>query len=224
MRLHFRARAGLRVEETARLADEVEDALRREIPKEEISTVLDNIGVPYSGLNLSYSTSGVIGTSDAEILVALNPEHHHATADYVRKLRSELPRQFPGVEFFFQPADIVSQILNFGLPAPVDVQVMGNDMQGNFVIAQQIAAKMRHIPRRGCACAAVDVATNVAPGHRSYEGGTGGDEHSRSGPERSDFVERKFSDGAEFGSIRKMASRTRWRCKHRSIGLRPSRI
>ncbi len=146
MRLHFRARAGFRVEETARLADEVEDALRREIPKEEISTVLDNIGVPYSGLNLSYSTSGVIGTSDAEILVALNPEHHHATADYVRKLRGELPRQFPGVEFFFQPADIVSQILNFGLPAPVDVQVMGNDMLGNFAIAQQIAAKMRHIP------------------------------------------------------------------------------
>jgi multidrug efflux pump subunit AcrB len=146
MRLHFRARPGLRVEETARLADQVENALRRDIPKEEISTILDNIGVPYSGLNLSYSTSGVIGTSDAEILVALDPEHHKATTEYIRKLRNELPREFPGVEFYFQPADIVSQILNFGLPAPIDVQVMGNNTQENYFIAQQIAAKMRHIP------------------------------------------------------------------------------
>ena len=79
----------------------------------------------------------MIGTSDAELLVGLNPEHHHPTADYIRTLREELPRRFPGVEFFFQPADIVTQILNFGLPAPIDIQVTGADMQGNYFIAQQ---------------------------------------------------------------------------------------
>jgi CzcA family heavy metal efflux pump len=146
IRLHFRARPGLRVEETARLCDEVERVLRSEIPKEELQTVLDNIGVPYSGINLSYSTSGVIGTSDAEILMALNPEHHHPTAQYVRRLRRELPARFPGVEFFFQPADIVSQILNFGLPAPVDIQVMGANMRANYDIAQKIANRLRQIP------------------------------------------------------------------------------
>jgi CzcA family heavy metal efflux pump len=146
IRLHFRARPGLRVEETARLCDEVEQVLRSEIPKEELQTVLDNIGVPYSGLNLSYSSSGVIGTGDAEILIALNPEHHHPTAQYVRQLRRELPSRFPGVEFFFQPADIVSQILNFGLPAPVDVQVMGADVSANYDIGQKIANRLRQIP------------------------------------------------------------------------------
>jgi CzcA family heavy metal efflux pump len=146
IRLHFRARPGLRVEETARLCDEVEDVLRSEIPKEELETVLDNIGVPYSGINLSYASSGVIGTSDAEILISLNPEHHHATAGYIRRLRRELPSRFPGVEFFFQPADIVSQILNFGLPAPVDIQIMGSDMQTNYDIGQKIANKLRQIP------------------------------------------------------------------------------
>ena len=146
IRLHFRARPGLRVEETARLCDEVEKVLRSEIPPEELHTMLDNIGVPYSGLNLSYSSSGVIGTGDAEILIALNPEHHHPTAQYIRRLRRELPAQFPGVEFFFQPADIVSQILNFGLPAPVDIQVVGADMRGNYDIAQHIANRLRQIP------------------------------------------------------------------------------
>jgi Cu/Ag efflux pump CusA len=108
--------------------------------------MLDNIGMPYSGLNLSYSTSGVIGTSDAEILIALNSEHHHATAGYVEQLRQELPRRCPGVEFFFQPADIVTQILNFGLPAPIDIQVVGADLQSNYGIAQRIANKLRHVP------------------------------------------------------------------------------
>ena len=113
------------MEETAKLCDEVEQELRNEIPKEELQTMLDNIGLPYSSINLSYSSSGVIGTSDAEVLISLNPEHHHPTAQYVRRLRRTLPAQFPGVEFFFQPADIVSQILNFGLPAPVDIQIIG---------------------------------------------------------------------------------------------------
>jgi CzcA family heavy metal efflux pump len=146
IRLHVRARPGLRVEETARLCDEVERVLRSEIPKEELQTMLDNVGIPNSGLNLSYSSSGTIGTGDAEILIALDPEHHHPTAQYVRRLRRELPRDFPGVEFFFQPADIVSQILNFGLPAPVDIQVVGADMRGSYDIAQGIANRLRQIP------------------------------------------------------------------------------
>jgi CzcA family heavy metal efflux pump len=146
IRLHFRARPGLRVEETARLCDEVEQVLRSEIPKKELQTMLDNIGVPYSGINLSYASSGVIGTNDAEILIALDPEHHHPTAQYIRRLRHELPARFPGVEFFFQPADIVTQILNFGLPAPIDIQIVGADMRTSYDIGQKIANRLRQIP------------------------------------------------------------------------------
>jgi CzcA family heavy metal efflux pump len=146
LRLHVRARPGLRVEETARLVDQIEAALHQEIPGKELQTVLDNIGLPNSGINQSYSSAGTIGTSDAEILIALDPEHHHPTAGHIRHLREVLPRRFPGVEFFFQPADIVTQILNFGLPAPIDVQVVGADMGSSYRIAQQIANKMRHIP------------------------------------------------------------------------------
>jgi CzcA family heavy metal efflux pump len=146
IRLHFRARPGLRVEETARLCDEVEQVLRSEIPKKELQTMLDNIGVPYSGINLSYASSGVIGTNDAEILIALDPEHHHPTAQYIRRLRHELPERFPGVEFFFQPADIVTQILNFGLPAPIDIQIVGADMRTSYDIGQRIANRLRQIP------------------------------------------------------------------------------
>jgi len=146
MRLHVRARAGLRVEETARLCDQIEKYLRQQIPKDELVTILDNIGLPNSGINLSYSNSGVVGTSDAEILIALDAEKHQSTDGYIRKLRTELPRQFPGVEFYFQPADIVSQILNFGLPAPIDVQLIGADMEQNYTIAQQIANRVRQVP------------------------------------------------------------------------------
>ena len=146
LRLHVRARPGLRVEETARLVDQIESALHEEIPGRELQTILDNIGLPNSGINQSYSSNGTIGTSDAEILIALDPEHHHPTAGHIRHLREVLPRRFPGVEFFFQPADIVTQILNFGLPAPIDVQIVGTDMGTSYQIAQQIANKMRHIP------------------------------------------------------------------------------
>ena len=144
LRLHVRGRAGLRVEETARLCDQVEAVLRQEIPQKELQTILDNIGLPNSGINQSYSSNGTIGTSDGEILIALNPED--PTAGYVRHLREILPERFPGVEFFFQPADIVSQILNFGLPAPIDVQIVGTDVHASYAIAQDIANKMRHIP------------------------------------------------------------------------------
>jgi CzcA family heavy metal efflux pump len=146
LRLHVRARAGLRVEETARLCDEVENTLREEIPKGQLETILDNIGLPNSGINQSYSSNGTIGTGDAEILIGLNPDHHPPAAELMRHLREELPQRFPGVEFFFQPADIVTQILNFGLPAPIDVQVVGTNMQSNYEVAQQIANRMRHIP------------------------------------------------------------------------------
>jgi CzcA family heavy metal efflux pump len=145
MRLHVRARPGLRIEETARLVDQIEQELRHEIPQKELGIVLDNIGLPYSGINTSYSNSGTIGTADAEILVSLNAKHH-PTEDYVHKLRKTLPRQFPGVEFFFQPADIVSQILNFGLPSPIDVQLIGANYAQNYVIAQQIAGELKHVP------------------------------------------------------------------------------
>ncbi len=146
LRLHVRARPGLRVEETARLCDEVEAELHRQIPGGEIQTILDNIGLPNSGINQSYSSAGTVGSSDAEILISLDPEHHHPTADHIRHLRQILPQRFPGVEFFFQPADIVTQILNFGLPAPIDVQVIGTDMTSNYAIAQKIANLMRHVP------------------------------------------------------------------------------
>jgi len=146
LRLHVRARPGLRVEETARLCDQIEAALHEQVPQGQLQTILDNIGLPNSGINQSYSSNGTMGSSDAEILIALDPEKHPPTADLMRHLREYLPQRFPGVEFFFQPADIVTQILNFGLPAPIDVQVVGNDLQSNYAIAQQIANKMRHIP------------------------------------------------------------------------------
>jgi CzcA family heavy metal efflux pump len=146
LRLHLRGRPGLRVEETARLCDQVESSLRQEIPRGQLQTILDNIGLPNSGINQSYSSNGTIGSSDAEILIGLNPEHHVPTADLTRHLREYLPEHYPGTEFFFQPADIVTQILNFGLPAPIDVQVVGTDLQTNYGIAQQIANRMRHVP------------------------------------------------------------------------------
>ncbi len=145
-RMHVRGRAGLRIEETARLCDEIENVIRGKIPQHELVTILDNIGLPYSSINNTYSTAGSIGTSDAEILVSLNQEKHRPTAEYVKELREELPTLFPSVEFFFQPADIVSQILNFGLPSPIDIQVIGKSQVQNYQIAQSLANQMRHVP------------------------------------------------------------------------------
>jgi CzcA family heavy metal efflux pump len=144
-RLHVRGRAGLRIEETARLVDQIEQEIRRDVPQRDVSTILDNIGLPYSGINLSYSNAGTIGTSDAEVLVSLK-EGHRPTEEYVHKLREKLPQKFPGVEFFFQPADIVSQILNFGLPAPIDIQLIGPNYTQNYTIAEQMANRLRHVP------------------------------------------------------------------------------
>jgi CzcA family heavy metal efflux pump len=146
IRLHFRARTGLRIEETARLADQVDAAIRETIPSKELQTILDNIGVPYSGINLSYSNSGTFGTSDAEILVQLKEERGKPTSAYINDLREKLPQRFPGTQFFFQPADIVTQILNFGTPAPIDVAVTGANQRGNYVVAEKLAKEIRHIP------------------------------------------------------------------------------
>src|SRR5579884_260300 len=143
-KLHLRARTGTRIEETARLTELVEDSIRRQIPSSEVSSILDNIGLPYSGINLSYSNSAPIGPEDADILVSLS-EHHHPTAKYVHDLRLNLARQFPGTTFAFLPADIVSQILNFGLPAPIDVQVVGHDLADNREFADKLLAQMKMI-------------------------------------------------------------------------------
>src|SRR6059036_902162 len=146
IRLHMRARTGLRIEETARLADEVDGAIRETIPKKELVTLLDNIGLPYSGINLSYSNAGTIGTCDAEILVQLKEVRGKPTSMYINDLRQKLPQRFPGVQFFFQPADIVTQILNFGTPAPIDVEVTGMNQRGNYLIGEKLANQFRHIP------------------------------------------------------------------------------
>ena len=146
IRLHFRARTGLRIEESAKLADQINGEIRRTIPEKELVTVLDNIGLPYSGINLTYSNAGTIGTSDGEILVQLKPERGKPTRDYINDLRKRLPNQFPGVQFFFQPADIVTQILNFGTPAPIDVQITGMNQPGNYAAAVKLANEIRHIP------------------------------------------------------------------------------
>jgi len=146
IRLHMRARTGLRIEESSRLADQINQVIRQTIPDKELVTVLDNIGLPYSGINLTYSNNGTIGTADGEILVQLKPDRSRPTSVYVDELRRRLPGEFPGVQFFFQPADIVTQILNFGTPAPIDVQIMGNNQAGNYAVGMKLANEMRHIP------------------------------------------------------------------------------
>jgi multidrug efflux pump subunit AcrB len=143
-KLHLRAKAGTRIEETARLCDLVEDVIRREIPKEELVSVLDNIGLPYSGINLTYSNSAPVGSADADIFVGLAKEHA-PTADHMRRLRRTLAQEFPGTAFYFLPADIVSQILNFGAPSSLDVQIDGTDLEGNRAVANRILTQMRQV-------------------------------------------------------------------------------
>ncbi len=145
LRLHLRAKTGTRIEETARVTSEAENVIRKLIPASELGGILDNIGLPTSGINLSYSNSETVGNFDAEILVSLQAKHH-PTADYVQKLREELPKAFPATAFFFEPADIVTQILNFGLPAPIDIQIIGNDMPHNFSLAAGMAQQIRSVP------------------------------------------------------------------------------
>ncbi|MBB5065816.1 efflux RND transporter permease subunit [Granulicella mallensis] len=142
--LHVRSKTGMRIEETAQLSDRIEGVIRKEVPANEMDNILDNIGLPYSPLNTMHSTSGVLGANDVDILVSLN-EHHRPTADYVRDLRKTLPQEFPGVTFYFLPADIVTQILNFGLPSPIDVQIEGSNVQANHVIAEKLMAQLHQV-------------------------------------------------------------------------------
>jgi CzcA family heavy metal efflux pump len=144
-KLHLRAPTGTRIEETAALCDHVEDVIRKEIPQNEIRSVIDNIGLPYSGINLSYSNSAPVGPGDADILVALSKDHR-PTAEYQHDLRLKLNQEFPGVTFYFLPADIVSQILNFGLPAPIDVQIVGRDLDADRAFADQLLNKLKFVP------------------------------------------------------------------------------
>ncbi len=143
--LHVRAKSGTRIEETAKLCDLIEGSIRRQVPQSELDNILDNIGLPYSTINLMHSTSGLVGSGDADILVSLK-EKHHPTADYIQHLRETLPREFPGAMLYFVPSDIVTQVLNFGLPAPVDIQIEGADIDGNRTVADQILNQIRHVP------------------------------------------------------------------------------
>jgi len=143
--LHFRAKTATRIEETARLGDLIETAMRRTIPSSKLSSIIDNIGLPYSSINMAYSTSAPIGTMDADVMVTLKPGHR-PTDDYVHELRRILPREFPGVSFYFLPADIVSQILNFGLPAPIDIQVSGPNVEANHAFATNLLHQLENVP------------------------------------------------------------------------------
>jgi multidrug efflux pump subunit AcrB len=143
-KLHMRAPTGMRIEETANLCDLLEQSIHRQIPAGEIASVIDNIGLPYSGINLSYSNSAPVGAQDADILVTLSTQHH-PTEDYVHQLRLTLPKEFPGVSFAFLPADMVGQILNFGLPAPIDIQIVGNDLEGNHRYADNLLRQLIYV-------------------------------------------------------------------------------
>jgi multidrug efflux pump subunit AcrB len=143
--IHARTQVGTRVEETANKFADIEKAIRQTIPPDQLDTMVDNIGFPVSGINMTYNNTGLIGEQDGDIQIKLS-EDHRPTADYVRILREELPARFPGTTFSFLPADIVSQILNFGSPAPIDLQVRGPDVQANDVYAQKLLSRLRHVP------------------------------------------------------------------------------
>jgi multidrug efflux pump subunit AcrB len=144
-KIHLRAPTGTRIEETALLCDHIDATIRQHIPAKEVVTIVDNIGVPYSGLNLSYSTSAPIGPADADIQVQLSRDHH-PTPEYVAQLRKVLNREYPGVTFYVLPVDIVTQILNFGLSAPIDIQIVGANLYGNRAVAEKVLDDVRHVP------------------------------------------------------------------------------
>src|SRR6202166_3412347 len=144
IRLHLRAKTGTRIEEAARITDNVETRIRAVIPKDELGSILDNIGLPVSGINLTYDSASPIGNADADVLVTLNAKHR-PTAQYVQTLRTALNSDFPGVSFGFLPADIISQILNFGLPSPIDIQIVGGDVNGNRAAAMKLVARLRQV-------------------------------------------------------------------------------
>jgi len=143
-KIHVRARTGTRIEETAALCDHIDRTIRQQIPADEMGTIVDNIGLPYSGLNLSYSTSAPIGPADADIQVQLS-EKHRPTNEYVEELRGVLAHDYPGVTFYVLPVDIVTQILNFGLSAPIDIQIVGPNLYGNRAVAEKMLNEVRYV-------------------------------------------------------------------------------
>ena len=143
--MHVRAQPGTRIEETARLFDLIEQTVRGIIPPDQLDNIVDNIGLPFSGINMAYQNTGTIGPEDGDALISLK-EDHEPTADYIKRLRTVLPQKFPGATFSFLPADIVSQILNFGLPAPIDVQVIGNNQKANYAYATDLLKRIRTVP------------------------------------------------------------------------------
>ncbi|MDB5362608.1 MAG: transporter [Rhodospirillales bacterium] len=145
IKMHVRAQTGTRVEETTKLADRIGEAIHKIIPADELGGIVDNIGLSVSGINMAYNNSGTIGVADADVLISLK-QNHAPTADYVKTMREQLPRQFPGASFAFLPADIASQILNFGVPAPIDLQVVGNNLQADRIYANALLAGIKQIP------------------------------------------------------------------------------
>jgi CzcA family heavy metal efflux pump len=143
--MHVRAQPGTRIEETARLFDLIEQIVRGTIPPDQLDNIVDNIGLPFSGINMAYQNTGTIGPEDGDALISLR-ENHAPTARYIKQLRTILPQKFPGTTFSFLPADIVSQILNFGLPAPIDVQIIGNNQQANYAYANDLLKRIRMVP------------------------------------------------------------------------------
>jgi multidrug efflux pump subunit AcrB len=143
--MHVRVQVGTRLEESANQFTDIEKAIRKIIPPEQIETMTDNIGLPISGINLTYNNTGVMGPQDGDIQIKLK-EDHPPTANYVKAMREQLPRLFPGTSFAFLPADIVNQILNFGSPAPIDLQVRGNNLNANIAYATQLVKRIRQIP------------------------------------------------------------------------------
>jgi multidrug efflux pump subunit AcrB len=144
IKLHFRARTGTRIEETAALADRIEATIREVVPANQISSMVDNLGLPYSGINLSYSTSAPVGPGDADIYVNLT-EDHKPTVQFVRALRKKLNATYPSTQFAFLPADMIGQILNFGLPAPIDIQITGDNVQANHEFANGLLQKLHRV-------------------------------------------------------------------------------
>jgi multidrug efflux pump subunit AcrB len=146
LRLHVRAPAGTRIEETDRIFGQVAEAIRRVIPEDEISRIINNVGIPLGSSNLAYSEGATIGPGDGEMLISLRPDHRGSTFDYMKAIRRQVYPQFPELTFFFQSADIVSQTLNFGLQSPIDVQVVGNNRVANFDIARRLADRVKAVP------------------------------------------------------------------------------
>jgi multidrug efflux pump subunit AcrB len=146
MRLHARAPSGTRIEQTEVIFADIENEIRQVIPRNEIENIIDNIGIPNGGLNLAFGDNPTIGVSDGDILISLKPEEHGSTAEYTDRLRKRLEQKFPDIDFFFEAANITNQILNFGLPAPIDVQVAGRNAAANYEIARQLQTEIARVP------------------------------------------------------------------------------